>query len=86
MNYQHRTDMPIQDLNQAIEVYPANLQGVKVGTRLWVQLVESNRITWVRGFIEGILDSGIDLPVLDKKIFVHVDPSLKEDAFELPQT
>lgn len=86
MNYQQLTDMLIQDLNQAIEVYPAKLQGIKVGTRLWVQLVESNRITWVRGFLEGILDSGIDLPVLDNEIFVHVEPSLQEDAFEIPQT
>lgn len=76
--------MSIQSLDQAIGEFPAKLQGIKVGPLLWRQLVNANRITWARGFIEGILDSGIDLPVINNNIFVHVDPELQSDEFELP--
>ncbi len=77
--------MLLNVLDQAIASHHFCPKGIKVGTELWRILVTENRIKWKRGYLEGVIDSGIDFPVLDEKIFVHVAPELDASAYELPQ-
>jgi hypothetical protein len=49
-------------------------------------LVKAGRISWKRGYLEGVIDSGIDFPVLDENIFVHVAPELDDFQYELPSS
>ena len=72
-------------LDQAIANHSFRPKGIKVGTELWKALSKAGRIKWKRGYIEGITDSGIDFPVLDENIFVHVDPDLQDGSYVLPQ-
>ncbi|MEZ5542901.1 MAG: hypothetical protein R3F42_12800 [Pseudomonadota bacterium] len=72
-------------LDQAISNHPFRPKGIKVGTELWKALNETGRIKWKHGYIEGIADSGIDFPVLDENIFVHVDPDLRDWDYVLPR-
>ncbi len=76
--------MSIQSLEQALNESPAKPKGIKVGSSLWMQLLTNGRIALARGYIEGVLDSGIDLPVINENIFVQVDPQLPPDEFRLP--
>ena len=78
--------MPISILDQAIASHPFSPKGIKVDLELWKQLVASERIEWKHGYLEGIIDSGIDLPVINGKIFVHVDPDLGDFSFQLPKS
>lgn len=77
--------MPINTLDQAIASHSFRPKGIKVGSGLWKQLVAAGRIKWVRGHIEGVVDSGIDFPTLDGNIFVHVSPELDDLQYELPR-
>jgi hypothetical protein len=77
--------MPISVLDQAIASHSFRPKGIKVGSELWKQLVAAGRIKWVRGYIEGVTDSGIDFPALDGNIFVHVSPELGDLQYELPR-
>ena len=70
-------------LDQAIASHPC-LKGIKIGSGLWKSLVAADRIKWKRGYLEGVIDWGIDFPVLDEKIFVHVAPELDDFAYKLP--
>lgn len=75
----------LETLDQAISGHSFRPTGIKVGTELWKALNEKGRIKWKRGYIEGIADSGIDFPVLDENIFVHVDPDLRDWGYVLPR-
>lgn|GEM_PF-1723008 len=75
----------VETLGETIANHPFRPKGIKVGTELWKALNETGRIKWKRGYIEGIADSGIDFPVLDENIFVHVDPDLRGWDYDLPQ-
>ncbi|NOT65331.1 MAG: hypothetical protein HOP06_04750 [Methylotenera sp.] len=77
--------MSVSNLDQAIASHPFFPKGIKVGSKLWKDLVVAGRIKWKRGYIEGVIDSGIDFPTLDEKIFVHVEPELDDLSYELPQ-
>lgn len=77
--------MPVNVLDQAVASHPFRPKGIKVGTELWKNLVATGRIQWKRGYLEGVIDSETDFPVLDENIFVHVAPELNDCAFELPQ-
>jgi len=77
--------MPVSVLDQAIASHPFCPKGIKVGSELWKSLVAAGRIKWKRGYLEGVIDSGIDFPVLDEKIFVHVAPELDDFTYELPK-
>ena len=76
--------MPVTVLDQAIASHPFRPKGIKVGSGLWKNLVAAGRIKWKREYLEGVIDSGIDFPVLDENIFVHVSPELDDFAYELP--
>ena len=78
--------MSFQYFYQAIEEYHKKLYGIAAGGLLWNQLVAANRITWVRRFLEGVLVSGINLQILNNNIFVHVNPHLSVDYYELPSS
>ena len=45
----------------------------------------AKRTGWTRGFIQGVIDSELDFPVLDNRIFVHVSPELDDYGYELPE-
>lgn len=77
--------MPVSVLDQSIASHPFRPKGIKVGTELWKSLVATGRLKWKRGYLEGVIDSGIDFPILDENIFVHVAPELNDYAFELPR-
>lgn len=76
--------MPISVLDRAIASHPFRPKGIEVGPELWKQLVSAGRIKWVRGYIEGVSDSGVDFPALDGNVFVHVAPELDDLQYELP--
>lgn len=76
--------MPLTILHQAIAAHSFRPKGINVSPDLWKALVAAGRIRWKRGFLESIIDSGIDFPVLDEDIFVHVAPELDNFMFELP--
>ena len=76
--------MPVSTLDQAIASHSFQPKGIKVSPDLWRELVSAGRITWKRGYLEGAIDSGIDFPVLDNSIFVHVDPELEDYGYQLP--
>ena len=76
--------MPVTVLDQEIASHPFRPKGIKVGSGLWKNLVAAGRIKWKREYLEGVIDSGIDFPVLDENIFVHVSPELDDFAYELP--
>lgn len=78
--------MSINALDQAITSHPFRPKGIKVGFDLWKNLTNAGRIKWKRGYIEGVIDSKIDFPVLNEEIFVHVAPELENLEFELPQS
>lgn len=78
--------MPVDLLDQAIQDHSFRPKGIKVGSELWRTLVAAGRIKWKRGYLEGVMDSGIDFPVLDEDIFVHVAPELDDDDFLLPDS
>ena len=75
-----------QVLDEALSAHPFRPKGIKAGSELWKALNQAGRIKWRRGYIEGVLDSGIDIPVLDEDIFVHVDPELDDWSYDLPQS
>jgi hypothetical protein len=77
-------NVPISALDHAIASHSFHPKGIKIGSELWKQLVAAGRIKWVRGYIEGVIDSGIDFPTLNGTIFVHVSPELDDDQYELP--
>lgn len=77
--------MTVSILDQAIASHPFFPKGIKVSSELWKNLVTAERIKWKRGHLEGVIDSGIDFPVLNEKIFVHVAPELNDLAYELPK-
>ncbi len=76
--------MPVNVLDQAISSSAIPPKGIKVGTELWKKLNGAGRITWKRGYLEGVVDSGIDFPVLNGNIFVHVAPELNDMGYDLP--
>jgi hypothetical protein len=76
--------MPINILDQALASRRLPPKGIKVSPDLWRSLLAAGRIKWTRGYLEGVIDSGFDLPVIDGSIFVHVDPELDPAAFLLP--
>lgn len=41
-------------------------------------------MTHARGYIEGVIDSEIDFPVIEKNIFIEIDFDLDGFDFELP--
>lgn len=75
--------MDIKTLDDAIQNHPFQPKGIKISAEMWKEL--ESRITWKRGHIEGVIDSGFDFPVLDEVIFVHVDPFMTS-PFELPKS
>lgn len=77
--------MTVSILDQAIASHPFCPKGIKVGSELWKDLVMAGRIEWKRVYLEGVIDSEIDFPVLNAKIFVHVAPELNDLAYELPE-
>lgn len=76
--------MPTDALMKAIHEHPFRPAGVKVSPDLWQELHQRGQITRPRGFIEGVIDSGIDFPVIDKTIFVEIDFDLDDLEFSLP--
>lgn len=74
----------IGTLDQAIAQRTSRPKGVKVGVELGRALVASGRVTSERGYIGGVIDSELDFPVLDRNIFVHVDPTLDDYECRLP--
>ena len=74
----------IGTLDQAISNHTFRPNGIKIGTELWKALKQAERIKWKRGYLEGIIDSRIDFPVLDENIFVHVEPNLQDWEYVLP--
>lgn len=80
--------MSIQNLKTAIEQCTGRPKGIKVSPDLWSELKTANLISWRRGYLEGVIDSGFDFPVFDNDIFLHVDPELllNNAAFQLPPT
>ena len=73
--------MPTDALMKAIHAHPFRPAGVP---DLWKELYQRGQITRARGFIEGVIDSGIDFPVIDKTIFVEIDFDLEDLEFRLP--
>lgn len=71
-------------LDQAVGQCVQRPKGIKVGVELGRALVAAGRITAEQGYIGGVIDSELDFPVLDKVIFVQVDPTLDDNAYELP--
>lgn len=76
--------MPISILDNAITNHTFRPKGIKVGIELWKALKAAERIEWKRGYIEGAIESGIDFPVIDGDIFVHVDPELRDFGYQFP--
>lgn len=76
--------MPVAVLRNAIASHPFRPAGIRVSADLWKELMRGGQITRARGYIEGVLDSGIDFPVYDKDIFVEVDFDLTDFDFTLP--
>ncbi|MCY1224067.1 hypothetical protein [Achromobacter veterisilvae] len=72
-------------LDQAIAEHKFRPKGIKIGQDLWSALNAADRIKWKRGYLEGMVDSHIDFPVLDENIFVHVSPELDGHGYDLPQ-
>ncbi|MFN4327650.1 MAG: hypothetical protein ACK4FF_02135 [Limnobacter sp.] len=72
-------------LDQAIAAHPFYPKAIKVGSQLWKDLAAAGRIKWKRGYIEGVIDSKVDFPTLDERIFLHVSPELDDLSYELPQ-
>jgi hypothetical protein len=79
--------MSIQTLKTAVAQRKKRPAGIKVSPDFWKVLVDAGEVKWKRAFIEGILDSGYDMPVFEENIFVHVEPELMVSGreFELPQ-
>lgn len=76
--------MTVNTLETAIANHSFRPAGIKVSADLWKELNHQRKITWVRGHLEGVIDSGINFPVLQGDIFVHVDPELDDFDYRLP--
>lgn len=76
--------MPVTILDNAIQCHPFQPKGIKVSSELWKMLVKQGRITYVRGYLKGVIDSEMDFPVLNGRIFVQVEPELDGFNYELP--
>ena len=76
----------ISVLDQAIDGHSFRPKGIKVGRDLWRALTAANRIKWKPGYLEGVVDSQIDFPILDEDIFVHVSPELDGYGYDLPKS
>lgn len=74
----------LETLDKAISGQQNRPKAIKVGIELWKELIKERRIIYRRGYIEGVIDSGIDLPTLDQEIFVHIDPALGDYSFDFP--
>ncbi len=77
--------MPTQVFDDALSNHSFRPKGIKVSADLWCELNRKGRIKWKRGYLEGVIDSGIDLPVLDDDIFIHLDPDLDNFYFTFPR-
>jgi hypothetical protein len=80
----NEVNVPTQIFDDALCSHSFRPTGIKVSTDLWRELNRQGRIKWQRGFLEGIIDSGIDLPVLGDDIFIHLDPDLDNFDFTFP--
>jgi len=74
----------VEALDQAILNHPSQPKGVNVGLELWAALVAAERIDWKRGHILGIIETEIEIPVLNNNIFIHPAPDLRQHEYELP--
>jgi hypothetical protein len=78
--------MPTDSLKKSISSHPFRPAGIKVSPDLWKDLKSKGEITHARGFIEGVIDSEIDFPVIEKNIFIEIDFDLDGFEFELPSS
>jgi hypothetical protein len=78
--------MPTNTLKNSIASHPFRPAGIKVSPDLWKDLKSNGEITYARGFIEGVIDSQIDFPVVEKDIFIEIDFDLEGFDFELPSS
>jgi hypothetical protein len=76
--------MPTANLKTAISGHPFRPAGIKVSPDLWKELIKTGQITRARGYVEGVIDSGIDFPVYDKDIFVEIDFDLTDFGYSIP--
>ncbi len=76
--------MPTDTLKRAINLHPFRPAGIKVSPDLWKGLMKNGEITYARGYIEGVIDSEIDFPVIEKNIFVEIDFDLDGFDYQLP--
>ena len=74
----------VEALDQAILNHPSWPRGVKVGPELWAALVAAERIDWKPAYILGIIETEIEIPVLNNNIFIHPSLDLSEHGYELP--